>query len=94
MNFAVLLLLVILFTLLFVLIAKYVLGVHIELPTTAQQMSQCPDRWNYNIGTKMCEPAYVTHCLPFNPSAATLNSAAAKCNTARSCGTDWSGVCS
>jgi hypothetical protein len=94
MNFVLLLLLVVVFTVLFVLIAKYLLGVHIEIPTNSQQMSQCPERWNYNIATKMCEPAYTTHCLPFNPSAATLNSAAAKCNTARSCGTDWSGVCS
>jgi len=93
MNFAVLLLLVVVFTLLLVVLAKYVLGVHIEVSTNAQQMSQCPDRWNYNPTTKKCEPAYATHCLPFDPSAATLNTVAAKCNTARSCGTDWSGVC-
>jgi hypothetical protein len=93
MNFVVLLLLVVVFTLLFVVVAKYGFGVHVEVPASAQQMSQCPDRWNFNIATKMCEPAYSTHCLPFNPSAATLNTVAAKCNTARSCGTDWSGIC-
>jgi hypothetical protein len=94
MNFAVLLLLVVVFTLLFVVMAKYILGVHVEVPASSQSMTKCPDRWNYNLKTSMCEPAYSTHCLPFNPSAATLATVAAKCNTARSCGTDWSGVCS
>ena len=61
---------------------------------TIGNLSQCPDRWNFNAVTQMCEPAYSSLCLPFNPSAATLNSVVAKCNLARSCGTDWSGVCS
>jgi hypothetical protein len=93
MNFLVLLLLVIVFTASILAILKYVVGVHIELPTNVKQMTQCPDRWNFNSITKMCEPAYSTHCLPFNPSAATLNNVTAKCNLARSCGTDWSGIC-
>jgi hypothetical protein len=93
MNFLVVLLLVIVFTASILAILKYAVGVHIELPASVQQMTQCPDRWNFNSTTKMCEPAYSTHCLPFNPSAATLNSVTAKCNVARSCGTDWSGIC-
>ena len=90
MNFVVLLLLIVVFTLLLIVIAKYGLGVRIEIPTVSNQMSQCPDRWSFNTTTKMCEPSYKTHCLPFTP---TLTTAAAKCNLARSCGTDWSGVC-
>jgi hypothetical protein len=93
MNFLLLLPLVIVFTVAILAVMKYILGVHIELPASVQQMSMCPDRWNINPLTKMCEPAYSTHCLPFNPSAATLNTVTAKCNLARSCGTDWSGIC-
>jgi len=94
MNFVLLLLLVVVFTFIILAILKYVVGVHIDIPVTAQSLSQCPTRWNFNSSTTMCEPAYHTHCLPFNPSAATLNTVTAKCNLARSCGTDWSGVCS
>jgi len=79
------------FTILFVAIYKYILNP--QYVPTGTNMSQCPDMWNYNSTTKMCEPGYKTHCLPFNPSVNTLVTMTAKCNLARSCGTSWSGMC-
>ena len=56
-------------------------------------MSKCPSRWNFNPSTNMCEPSYNTVCLPFNPDADTLKRGSQKCALARSCDTDWSGMC-
>lgn len=79
------------FTVIFVLIYKYVLNPH-YVPTNVT-MSQCPDMWNYDSTKQMCVPAYETHCLPFNPNSNTLTTMTSKCNLARSCGTSWSGMC-
>ena len=79
------------FTVLIVLFYKYVINP--KYVKKVESMTQCPDRWNYNSVTKVCEPAYETHCLPFNPDANTLDTLAAKCTMARECGTVWSGMC-
>jgi hypothetical protein len=75
------------------LVAKYLFGAYISVPVNPDSMSKCPDRWTFKPATAMCEPAYSTQCTPFNPSAPTLYSAAAKCELAKRCNTDWSGVC-
>uniref|UniRef100_A0A6C0K172 CPW-WPC domain-containing protein n=1 Tax=viral metagenome TaxID=1070528 RepID=A0A6C0K172_9ZZZZ len=51
----------------------------------------CPDGWSYK--GKMCHPDMKTSCMPFDPHAPTLSSTTAKCNLARTCGTDWNGAC-
>jgi len=79
-----------LFTVLFLVLYKYVVNPQVVI---VPGVSQCPERWNYNAGTQMCEPAYKTACLPFNPDVTTLKSAAARCNLAKTCGTSWSGSC-
>jgi hypothetical protein len=79
------------FTVIIIFVARRFLYNYISINPV--RMTQCPDRWNFNSLTNMCEAAYKTTCFPFNPSAATLNSVSAKCNLARTCGTDWSGVC-
>ena len=81
------------FTLLFIFLYKYLINPQIVYSSSVENMSQCPDRWNYNSITKMCEPGYQTSCLSFDPKSSTLDSLAAKCNAARSCGTSWSGLC-
>ncbi len=91
MEYIVTAVLAVIFTILFVAIYKY--GLNPQYVQTSVNMSQCPDMWNYNLTTQMCEPGYKTHCLPFNPSTNTLASMTAKCNLARSCGTSWSGMC-
>lgn len=85
--------LTVLFTVLFLLAYKFLINPQVILPATLSSMSKCPDRWNYNAGTQMCEPAYVTSCLPFNPDVPTLNTVLARCNVAQTCGTSWSGAC-
>jgi hypothetical protein len=35
----------------------------------------------------------VSGCLPFNPDDVSIQSASAKCNLARQCGTTWNGAC-
>jgi hypothetical protein len=83
----------ILFTLLFLVIYKFLINPQVVLPADLKSMSQCPDMWTFNMKTHMCEPNYKTECLPFDPQAPTLNTVLAKCNVARSCGTTWGGVC-
>jgi hypothetical protein len=78
------------FTVAFLAVYKYVINPQ-KVLTIAK--SQCPDRWSYNSGTKQCEPNYQTHCTAFDPDAATLQTASAKCNVAQSCGTSWPGYC-
>jgi len=85
--------LTVLFTVGFLLIYKFVINPQVVFTPNAKSMAQCPDRWNYNMVSRMCEPGYDTHCMPFDPSAPTLESASSKCNVARSCGTTWSGYC-
>jgi len=81
------------FTVVFLLIYKFVINPQMVVVPDMSKMSQCPDRWNYNPASKQCEAAYQTACLPFDPSASTLDSYTAKCNLARTCGTTWSGFC-
>jgi hypothetical protein len=78
------------FTVLFLVAYKYIVNPQMVLNV---EKSQCPDRWTYNAGTKMCEPKYDTHCTPFDPDAPTLQTAEAKCNVAQSCGSFWPGNC-
>jgi hypothetical protein len=82
----------IVFTALLLVIYKFVVNPQKVISSESLQTT-CPDSWKYNIGTKMCEPTGLTHCTPFDPSAQTLQSAAAKCNVAQSCGTFWPGYC-
>jgi hypothetical protein len=56
-------------------------------------MAKCPDGWSYSLVSKLCEPNTASTCMPFDPDATSIQSAVAKCNLARSCGTSWSGMC-
>ncbi len=82
-----------LFTVGFLLLYKYALNPQTVITPDTSKMATCPDLWNYNATSGMCEPAYKTHCTPFNPKTPTLNTYSSKCNLARSCGTTWSGFC-
>lgn len=77
----------------FVLMAfyKYVINPQIVIP--AGHGDQCPELWDLNPDTNLCEPRYVTHCTPFDPKTPTLQNPEAKCNLAHTCGTDWAGHC-
>ena len=83
-------LLTVVFTVVILLVYKFVVNPQMVYGST---QTTCPDAWTYNGGTKMCEPTYSTHCTPFDPNAQTLDTAAAKCNVAQSCGSFWSGYC-
>ena len=93
MNYMLAAVLVVLFTAGFLWAYKAFVNPQVVYSPPEKMSSRCPDRWNYNYGTGMCEPAYKTECFPFNPDAPTLKSVPAKCNVAQSCGTSWSGVC-
>ena len=77
------------FTIVFVLIYKYVINPQTIITTNSSSMNQCPSRWNYNSSSHMCEPAYKTTCLPFNPDFPNLKTVEAKRNLANTCGTSW-----
>ena len=81
----------ILFTLVFVVLYKVVVNPQIVLTLDASKMSKCPDGWTYDIATKTCRSNTVTTCTAFDPDAPTSQTAAAKCNLARQCGTTWAG---
>lgn len=81
----------ILFTVGFLLLYKFVIDPAIVIDLSQQTFAQCPDKWSYN-GSK-CTANYQTNCLPFDPTAPTLNTAQAKCGLARRCGTTWNGFC-
>lgn len=83
--------LTILFTLGFLAIYKYGFNPQMIMTIDPSKMAKCPDGWNYD--GKVCNPAGKTTCMPFDPDAPTLDTAAAKCNLARSCSTTWSGMC-
>jgi hypothetical protein len=93
MQYIVIALMVAGFTALFLVIYKFVINPQMIVTPTATSLGTCPDRWSFNVTTKMCEPNYKTQCMPFNPDMSTLNTYAAKCNVARSCGTTWGGFC-
>jgi hypothetical protein len=86
--------LTVLFTIGFLVLYKLLINPQIVITPSVKNMAKCPDRWNYSITSQMCEPEYKTSCLPFNPNVETLDSALARCNVARTCGTTWSGMCS
>ncbi len=81
------------FTVLFLVLYKFVVNPQVVITPDASKMSKCPDGWSFNPRTKLCEPNTESTCMPFDPDANTIQSAAAKCNLARSCGTTWSGFC-
>jgi len=81
------------FTVILLVIYKYVLNPQIVVPIDGNSMAMCPDRWTYDSDKQVCEPQYSTHCLPFNPKAQTLTTPAEKCALAKRCNTDWSGLC-
>lgn len=81
------------FTVILLVIYKFVINPQIVLRLDSTKMARCPDNWKYNVATKLCEPNAATSCMPFSPDESTVQSAAAKCNLARTCGTTWSGMC-
>jgi hypothetical protein len=81
------------FTVGFLLIYKFVINPQVILSLDTSKMAKCPDGWAYNIATSTCDPQVKSTCYPFDPDAIAIQSAAAKCNLARTCGTTWSGMC-
>ena len=71
------------------LIYKYIFNPQIVIESSKKTLSQCPERWVFKDG--MCEPSYSTTCVKFDPSTITTFQQA--CNLAKSCSTDWSGMC-
>ena len=51
----------------------------------------CPDMWQYNEKTGMCQPTYETACLPFR--AGEFETYHSQCEFAKRCGTNWAGLC-
>jgi hypothetical protein len=83
----------IVFTLTFIVLYKFVINPQVVLTLDASKMAKCPDSWTFNSETRLCQPNMSTECYPFDPDAVAIQSAAAKCNLARQCGTSWSGMC-
>jgi hypothetical protein len=83
----------VLFTVIMLVVYKFVINPQVVLKIDPTKMAKCPDGWSYNIVTKLCQPDSQTNCMVFDPDASSIQSAAAKCNLARSCGTSWSGLC-
>ena len=86
--------LTIIFTIAFLALYKFVVRPTMVIKADTSKMSKCPDRWKFNEQSKMCEPNYLTDCMPFDPTTETLNTFSAKCGLARKCNTTWSGFCS
>lgn len=93
MNYMLIGVLAIIFTILWLVIYKLVINPQIIVYADSSAMTKCPERWLYNDGTSMCEPMYDTPCMPFNPKANNLTTVKAKCNVARGCGTSWGTMC-
>ena len=85
--------LTILFTVVLLIVYKYVINPQIVISLNTAKMAKCPDSWTYNLASNLCQPNAATSCMPFDPDATTIQSASAKCNLARQCGTTWSGMC-
>jgi hypothetical protein len=85
--------LTILFTAGFLIVYKFVINPQIVLRMDPTKMAKCPDSWTYDSNSNLCKPNASTSCMPFDPNASTIQSAVAKCNLARTCGTTWSGMC-
>jgi hypothetical protein len=85
--------LTVVFTIVLLLVYKFVINPQIVVSLDTTKMTKCPDAWTYNLQSKLCEPNASTGCMPFDPDAPSIQSAAAKCNLARTCGTSWAGMC-
>jgi len=85
--------LTVLFTAILLIVYKYVINPQIVIRLDTTKMAKCPDGWKYNLASNLCQPNAATSCMPFDPDASTIQSAIAKCNLARQCGTTWSGMC-
>ena len=85
--------LTIVFTVILLVIYKYVINPQIVLRLDPTKMSKCPDSWTHDVSKNLCIPNSSSKCMPFDPDTSTIQSATAKCNLARSCGTTWSGMC-
>jgi hypothetical protein len=72
-------------------IYKFIVNPQIIVTPSVEKLSQCPTRWTYDAGTKLCSPDYATSCKPFDPS--TITNVQQACNIATTCGTNWSDVC-
>jgi hypothetical protein len=81
------------FTVLFLVVYKLVINPQVVLTIDVSKMSKCPDGWTYDSIGKLCRPNAGSSCMPFDPDASTIQSASARCNLARSCGTTWDGMC-
>lgn len=78
-------------TILVLLVYKFVINPQLVLTPSVQHLSACPEHWSYDATTKLCSPTYDTPCGPFNPETVTTISQA--CGIATACGTNWSGMC-
>ena len=85
--------LTVLFTVVLLIVYKYVINPQIVIRLDTTKMAKCPDSWTYNLASNLCQPNAATSCMPFDPDATTIQSVIAKCNLARQCGTTWSGMC-
>lgn len=81
--------LTVVFTIFFLVIYKVLVNPQIVLTLNPSQMSKCPDNWTFD--GSVCRPNGKSTCMPFDPDA--VQTASAKCNLARTCGTTWNGMC-
>jgi hypothetical protein len=77
------------FAILCLLAYRFLFNPQIVTTPTRTTASKCPERWSYTDG--LCRPMYNTNCMPFDPSK--ITSIISGCKLARSCGTDWKGMC-
>lgn len=68
---------------------RFVFNPQIVTGASRAGASICPSGWSYSNG--MCVPPHGSACGPFDPSK--MTSVVQSCNTARSCGYDWPGMC-
>lgn len=71
----------------------YVLRPTIVMGKRTSIMQKCPDRWSFNPKNGYCEPRYETQCRPFKAGSKEVRSYSQQCDLAKSCGTNWGGVC-
>jgi hypothetical protein len=79
------------FTILLLAAYKLLINPQIVVTINTSKMSKCPDSWTYD--GSVCRPNGKSSCMPFDPDASTIQTAAARCNLARTCGTTWDGMC-
>ena len=85
--------LTVVFTVVLLVIYKLVVNPQVVITLDGSQMSKCPDSWTYDSVGQVCRTNGQSTCMPFDPDASTIQTAAAKCNLARTCGTTWNGMC-